>query len=312
MRARLALQEENPMDLRPLTPHFGAEMIGVGLADVAESDARGDDAYAFVRTAFETHSLLLFRNQTISDELQAAYSRRFGTLEIAKVASLGEGTPFSILTNVDRVTGKLVAPDHKESLRAKANQLWHTDSSFKSQPALASVLSARIIPPTGGETEFASQRCAWERLPESMRARLFDACVWHDYAHSRGQIAPHLASERERDAMPPVCWRMRWRNPVNGRDSFYLASHAYAIDGMPDAEGKALLTELIAHITDPAFTYTHQWQAGDVIMWDNRATMHRGRPWPAGDHARLMKRTTISAADSDGVAATRPPATTAA
>jgi alpha-ketoglutarate-dependent 2,4-dichlorophenoxyacetate dioxygenase len=290
------------MDLRPLSPDFGAEVLGVGLSDVAERD----DAYAFVRAAFEEHSILLFRNQQVTDELQAAYSRRFGELEIAKVASLGEGTPFSILTNVDRATGALVAPDHKEALRAKANQLWHTDSSFKTHPALASVLSARTIPPVGGETEFASQRRAWERLPESMRARIADLCVWHDYAHSRGQIAPHLASERERNAMPPVCWRIRWRNPVNGRDALYLASHAYAIEGMPEAEGRALLAELIEHITDPAHTYLHRWQAGDVVMWDNRATMHRGRPWPDNLHARLMKRTTISASDADGVAATRP------
>ena len=295
------------MDLRPLSREFGAEVIGVSLADVADPGPHGDEAYAFVRAAFEEHSVLLFRQQQITDELQVDYSRRFGTLEVAKVASLGEGTPFSILTNVDPATGKLVPPDHKESLRAKANQLWHTDSSFKQHPALASVLSARIIPPTGGETQFVSQRAAWARLSDAMKARLFDACVWHDYAHSRGQIAPHLASERERAAMPPACWRIRWRNPVNGRDSFYLASHAYAIEGMAEAESKALLAELKEHITDPAHAYTHEWQAGDVVMWDNRATMHRGRPWPAGDHARLMKRTTISASDADGVAATRPP-----
>jgi alpha-ketoglutarate-dependent 2,4-dichlorophenoxyacetate dioxygenase len=294
------------MDLRPLSPVFGAEVLGVSLADVADTGPRGDQAYAFVRAAFEEYSVLLFRRQEITDEAQAAYSRRFGVLEVAKVASLGEGTPFSILTNVDRDTGKLVAPDHKEALRAKANQLWHTDSSFKQRPALASVLSARIIPPTGGETQFASQRAAWARLPAAEQAMLFDACVWHDYAHSRGQIAPHLASGRERAAMPPACWRIRWRNPVNGCDSFYLASHACAIEGMADAESKALLARLMAHISDPAYTYTHEWQAGDVVMWDNRATMHRGRPWPAGDHARLMKRTTISASDADGLAAVRP------
>jgi len=295
------------MDIRPLTPHFGAEIIGITLADVADPGAGGDAAYAFVRAVFDEHSILLFRDQTVTDELQAAYSRRFGTLEIAKVASIGEGTPFSILTNVDRATGALVSPDHKESLRAKANQLWHTDSSFKPQPALASVLSARIIPPIGGETEFASQRNAWKRLPESNRSRIADMIVSHDYAHSRGQIAPHLASARERDAMPPVRWRIRWRNPVNNLDSLYLASHAGAIEGMPDDEARALLAELTMHITDAAYTYTHTWRVGDVIMWDNRATMHRGRTWPAGDHARLMVRTTISASDADGVPSLRPP-----
>jgi alpha-ketoglutarate-dependent 2,4-dichlorophenoxyacetate dioxygenase len=202
------------MELKALGPGFGAEVRGIGLADVAASD----EAYALVRAAFEAHSVLLFRNQPITDELQVAFSRRFGPLEIAKAASLGEGTPFSILTNVDRATGTLVPPDHKEALRARANQLWHTDSCFKAPPALASVFSARNIPPTGGETEFASLRCTWERLPDAMRARLANAYAWHDYAYSRGKIAPHLASDREKSSLPPVCWRIRWRNPANGRD----------------------------------------------------------------------------------------------
>lgn len=284
------------MELVPLGPGFGAEVRGIGLEDVAESDA----AYAAVRAAFEEHSVLLFRGQRITDELQVAFSRRFGPLETAKVASLGEGTPFSILTNIDRVTGELVPPDHKEALRARANQLWHTDSSFKAPPALASVLSARVIPPTGGETEFASTRRAWERLSEPMRARLANAYVWHDYAHSRGKIAPHLASEREKAALPPVCWRIRWRNPVNGRDALYIASHAFAIEGMDRGEAQALLARLIDHATAPGHTYLHRWQPGDVVMWDNRATLHRGRPWPH-DKPRHMVRTTISATDADGL-----------
>ena len=285
------------MELKELGPGFGAEVRGIGLAEVAASAA----AYSAVRAAFDTHSVLLFRNQTITDELQVAFSRRFGPLETAKAASLGEGTPFSILTNVDRATGALVPPDHKEALRARANQLWHTDSCFKAPPALASVLSARLIPPTGGETEFASLRCAWERLPEATRARLADAYAWHDYAHSRGKIAPHLASEREKNALPPVCWRIRWRNPANGRDALYIASHTYAIDGMPKEEAQALIAELIDFTTAPGCTFLHRWQPGDVIMWDNRAVLHRGRPWP-GDQPRHMVRTTISATDADGLA----------
>jgi alpha-ketoglutarate-dependent 2,4-dichlorophenoxyacetate dioxygenase len=289
--------EERIVELKLLGPGFCAEVRGVGLADVAERDA----AYAAVRAAFEEYSVLLFRGQVITDELQVAFSRRFGPLEVAKVASLGEGTPFSILTNIDRATGKLVPPDHKEALRARANQLWHTDSSFRETPALASVLSARIIPPTGGETEFASMRGAWERLPEALRTRLAHAVAAHDYAHSRGKIAPHLASERERNALPAVKWPMRWRNPANGRDALYIASHTCGIDGMPKEEALALLDELIAMATAPRCTYLHVWAPGDVIMWDNRATLHRGRPWP-DDQPRHMVRTTISATDADGLA----------
>ena len=290
------------MEFIPLGPGFAAEVRGAGLADVAASD----DVYAAVRAAFEEHSVLVFRGQPITDELQVAYSERFGPLEVAKAASLGEGTPFSILTNIDPATGTLVPPDHKEALRSRANRLWHTDSSFKAPPALASVLSARIIPPLGGETEFTSMRNAWTRLPDAMRTKLANSCAWHDYAHSRGKIAPQLASERERATMPPVCWRMRWVNPVNGRASLYVASHTCGIEGMEKDAALALVDQLIADATRPEFTYLHRWQAGDVVMWDNRATLHRGRPWPDNLHPRHMVRTTISARDADGVADLRP------
>ena len=294
------------MELKLLGPGFAAEVRGMALTDVAASEA----AYAAVRAAFEEHSVLLFRDQLIGtgtdfNERQAAYSRCFGTLEIAKAASLGEGTPYSILTNLDRATGALVPDNHKEALRAKANQLWHTDSSFKIPPALASVLSARTIPATGGETEFTSMRRAWARLPEASRARFSESYAWHDYAHSRGKIAPQLASERERATMPPVSWRMRWRNPVNGHDSLYVASHTCAIDGMATEAAQALIAELIAGATRPEHTYLHRWRAGDVVMWDNRAALHRGHPWPAGE-PRHMVRTTISASDADGLAAMWP------
>lgn len=284
------------MELVPLGPGFAAEVRGTGLTEVAADDG----AYAAVRAAFEEHSVLVFRRQPVTDELQVAFSRRFGPLETAKAASRGEGTPFSILTNVE-ADGSLVPPDHKEALRARANQLWHTDSCFKTPPALASVLSARTIPDRGGETEFVSMRQAWRSLNPDLRARLDNAFAWHDYAHSRGKIAPHLASERERSTMPPVSWRMRWRNPANGRDALYIASHTCAIDGMGRDEALRLIDELTVLATRPGNVYRHVWQAGDVVMWDNRATLHRGRPWP-DDQPRYMIRTTISATDADGLA----------
>jgi alpha-ketoglutarate-dependent 2,4-dichlorophenoxyacetate dioxygenase len=287
------------MELRMMGPGFAAEVRGLGLADVAARD----DAYAAVRAAFEDCSVLLFRGQPITDDLQVAYSKRFGPLEVAKAASRGEGTPFSVLTNVEP-DGSLVPPDHKEALRARANQLWHTDSCFKDPPSLASVLSVRVVPSSGGETEFASKRLGWERLPEATRARLHDAFAWHDYAHSRGKISKRIISERERSTLPPVRWRLRWRNPANGRDSLYLASHTYAIDGMPRDEAQSLIAGLIDHVTAPGQTYLHRWQPGDVIMWDNRCVLHRGRPWP-DDQPRHIVRTTITATDADGLAGMR-------
>lgn len=283
------------MEIKLLGPGFAAEVRGLGMAQVA-ADAQ---AYAAVRAVFEEHSVLVFRNQPITDELQVAFSRRFGPLETAKAASRGEGTPFSILTNIEP-DGSLVPAGHKEELRARANQLWHTDSCFKIPPALASILSARTVALTGGETEFVSMRKAWTALPPGLSRKLDQTWAWHDYAHSRGKIAPHLASERERNTMPPVSWRMRWRNPVNGHDALYIASHTCAIEGMDREEALRLLDELTALATRPECIYQHRWQSGDVVMWDNRATLHRGRPWPLNE-PRYMIRTTISATDADGL-----------
>lgn len=223
---------------------------------------------------------------------------------MTKVGSQGTGTHFVILSTIGE-DGKVVPPDHRLALRNRANQLWHTDSSFKKDPALTSVLSARIIPARGGETEFVSTRLAFERLEPELRQKLETSFAWHDYAHSRGQIAADLASPEERAALPPQCWRMVWKNPVNGRRALYLASHAYAIEGMELTAGKRLLDELMTAATAPRTSYVHNWRSGDVVMWDNRATMHRGRPWPAHE-ARLMVRTTISATAVDGLDSMRP------
>jgi alpha-ketoglutarate-dependent 2,4-dichlorophenoxyacetate dioxygenase len=287
------------MEIIPLGPGFAAELLGVTLAEVAADDA----AYAAVRAAFEDHSVLVFRGQDVTDEGQLAFSRRFGPPEVTKVGSLGTGTHFVILTTIDE-NGKVVPGDHRLALRNKANQLWHTDSSFKSLPALTSVLSARVMPAHGGETEFVSTRAAFDRLDPALRKKLENSFAWHHYAYSRGLIAPDLAIPEER-ALPPQCWRMVWKNPVNGRSALYLASHAYAIEGMDPAAGKALLDELTAAATAPGTSYEHGWRSGDVVMWDNRATMHRGRPWPAHE-ARHMVRTTISATKADGLETMRP------
>jgi alpha-ketoglutarate-dependent 2,4-dichlorophenoxyacetate dioxygenase len=289
------------MDVVPCGPGFGAELRGVSLAEVASDDA----AYAAVRAAFEEHSVLVLRDQQVDDELQLAFSRCFGPPEVTKVGTQGTGTHFVVLTTIGP-DGKVVPPDHRMALRSKANQLWHTDSSFKRVPALTSILSARIIPEHGGETEFVSTRLAFERLDPDQQRQLEASFAWHDYAHSRGQIAPDLASSEERAALPAQCWRMVWRNPVNGRGALYIASHAYAVDGMADAAGRMLIEELMEAATAPGTSYLHQWRKGDVVMWDNRATMHRGRPWPAPE-PRLMVRTTISATEADGLGTMRPP-----
>src|SRR6202166_409084 len=294
------------MEVVPLGPGFAAELRGVMLADIAADDA----SYAAARAAFEEHSVLVFRGQDVTDESQLAFSRRFGPPEVTKDGSQGTGTHFVILTTIGE-DGKVVPADHRLSLRNKANQLWHTDSSFKSVPALTSVLSARIIPARGGETEYVSTRLAFERLDPAPREKLENSFAWHDYAHSRSQITKDLASPEERAALPPQCWRMVWKNPANRRGAIYLASHAYAVEGMEPAAARQLIHEMIAFATAPGTSYAHQWRKGDVVMWDNRAAMHRARPWPSHE-ARLMVRTTISASEADGLATMRPPSSQAA
>lgn len=290
------------MELVPLGPGFGVEVRGIDLIDVA-TDA---EAYKVVRAAFEEHSLLVFRDQKIADDVQVAFSRAFGPLELTKVSSLGQNTFYSRLTNT--MNGKIVPPDHRQVLVAKANALWHTDSSFKKTPALASVLTARVLPGEGGETEYTSTRLAWERLPKAMQERLKDAYATHSYANSRDQIHPDLATEIERKALPPVKWRLNWRNPSNDRRALYVASHAYAIEGMDDRDARQLLAELLDEATRRDFVYSHKWRQGDAVMWDNRAMLHRGRPWDY-QQERTMVRTTISATDADGLGEVRPPAT---
>jgi alpha-ketoglutarate-dependent 2,4-dichlorophenoxyacetate dioxygenase len=283
-----------------LGPGFAAELRGVDLSDVASGDA----AYGAVRDAFEEHSVIVFRNQEVSDDVQVGFSRAFGPIERTKVGLQAAGSFYVLATNIGP-DGTTVSPTHRQTLINRANLLWHTDSSFKTTPALASVLSARIIPEEGGETEFVSTRLAWARLPAKQQAELRNLVVVHSYANSRDQIDPQLMTAEERAVLPPVRWRMTWHNPANGRDALYVASHAAAVEGMDKSEGKVLLARLIETATQEHCTYLHRWRAGDVVMWDNRATMHRGRPWP-GTQPRLMVRTTISARDADGLDSVRP------
>lgn len=283
------------MQTIPLHPDFGAEIRGVDLIDVVSRD----DAYRAVRDAFERFSLLVWRGQQVTDDLQAAVSRAFGPLEITKVGSLGEGTVYGRITNIGP-DGEPVPPDHRQALVGRANALWHTDSSFKQIPAFASMLSARILPTEGGATEFVSTRAAWARLDASEQAALQDRVVEHSYLYSRDKIDPDLVTPAERAALPPVRRRLTWRNPANGRRALYIASHAGAIEGMQKAEGASLLQRLVDEATAPANVYAHRWQPGDVALWDNRATMHRGRPFPAGER-RAMVRTTISATVAEGL-----------
>ena len=288
------------MKIIPLHKDFGAEIRGVSLLDVVCLS----QIHRKVRAAFEEYSVLVFRDQDISDDTQATFARGFGSLERTKVGSGGSGTIYSRMNNIGP-NGNVVAPTDRAMLIARANQMWHTDSSFKALPAVASVLSARIIPNDGGGTEFVSMRAAWAALQEQRKSAVRDLEVIHSYATSRDKVDPRMMGADERAALPPVQWRITWRNPVNGKHALYLASHAAGIAGMTDVEAQQLIDELMDHSTQPERRYVHVWHPGDVVMWDNRATMHRGQPWK-GDQPRSIVRVTITAEESDGIASVRP------
>ena len=172
------------------------------------------------------------------------------------------------------------------------NQLWHTDSSFKPTPAMASLLSGREVPPVGGETEFADLRAAYDALPDDTKAAIGGLVAEHSIAHSRAQIGFTDLQFGERELLPPVPQRVVRTHPGSGRRTLYLAAHASHILDMPVPEGRLLLRDLTEHATQPQFVYRHVWRVGDLVIWDNRATMHRGRPFDDAKERRELRRVT--------------------
>ena len=284
------------MQLTPLHPEFGVEVHGVDLRRVT-----ADSGYGDIRAAFEAHSLLLFRGQLLSDDEHLAFARLFGPLEDREVRPEPQICPVSNVAE----DGTTAPEDASRTLNNKANQLWHTDSTFLPVPALANVLQARVVPSRGGETEFASTRAGWRRLDPDLKARARDAVLWHRYAHSRARIDPAFAREDKFSKWQDQAWRAVWPNPVTGEEALYIASHAFAVEGMPEAEGAALIDALITAVTGDDAVYSHSWRPGDVILWDERATLHRGRPWPYGEPRTLVS-ICVTARNCDGLASVRP------
>jgi len=272
-----------------LTPHFAAQIDGADITRLLD-----DATWAEIRAAFEEHSILVFRGRTLDDETQIAFSHRFGSLEVTRSMNPAAGTPFARQSNLDIKTGEFIPADDRRMIYQLANMLWHSDSSFKPVPALCSLLSARIIPPEGGATEFASTRGAYPALPEDMKRRVAGAIAVHDFSWSRDQIRPGFFTAEERATYPPVRHPLVRTNPVNGRPALFLGAHASHIEGMPIEEGRALLKALLDHVTQPQFRYRHEWKEGDLVVWDNRCVLHRATPYDSTRYKRLLQRTTVS------------------
>ena len=281
------------LGITPLLPRFGAHVQGVNLAEPMD-----DATFGRIFDAFQERSVLIFNDQRLTDEQQMRFSERFGPLETT-LSSIGQERrlhPNLVdLSNVD--------PDHDEKLMdwsdrrmvyQSGNQLWHTDSSFKPVPAMASLLSGREVPPEGGETEFVSMREAYATVPEETRQRLEGRVVVHSILYSRSTIAKGLFDPEHERGLPPVRQALVRANPVNGRKSFYTGSHAWYIEGLPYDESRRLLDDLLVHATRPEGILQHRWKQWDLVMWDNRCVLHRGRPWDAARYPRVMRRTTIA------------------
>jgi alpha-ketoglutarate-dependent 2,4-dichlorophenoxyacetate dioxygenase len=277
------------MSIRPLTPMFGAEITGVDLTRI------DDGVFAAIEHAFETYSVLVFAGQNLDDDAQIAFSRRFGELEKTQghIANNFSVKHVSIISNLDP-DGKLMAADDPRVLYRLGQRNWHSDSSFKRVPAKASLLHARMLPPNGGETQFASMRAAYDALSDARKREIEDKIAIHHYAYSRRNDGYKLTNEEEDRRFPPVPQALVRVNAVNGRKALYVGSHASHIRGMPEEEGRALLKELLDFATQERFTYMHRWRVGDLVMYDNRAALHRARPYKITEHPRILHRTTVA------------------
>jgi alpha-ketoglutarate-dependent 2,4-dichlorophenoxyacetate dioxygenase len=278
------------IEVTPLHPTLGAEVRGVDLTRPV-----APVKFAEIEAAFNRYAVLVFPEQPVTDEQQLAFSRLFGPLEVNPNYA---GTKMRLrpdvadISNLD-VEGKVLAWNDPRNLFNLGNQLWHTDSSFKRIPAKCSLLSARELPSSGGETELADLRAAWDALPEAKKRELDGLVVEHSIFRSRSQIGFADFNDEIYRQLPPVPQALVRHHCYSGRISLYLASHASHIIGWPVAQGRALIEELIAFATQPQFVYQHSWTVGDLVMWDNRCTMHRGRPYD-DTQRRVLHRTTVS------------------
>jgi len=281
-----------PLALQPLHPLFVAEATGVDLRrplppGMAEEIHRAMDQYA----------VLVFPGQALDDDQQMEFGRQLGTLEPTRGVVDAhkhrlKHQEMNDISNLD-TDGTLLAADDRRRMFALGNRLWHSDSSFKATPAMYSMLHARVIPPEGGETEFADMRAAWDALPEKTKAKVRDLTTWHSLIYSRAQLGFDEYTPEEKKAFAPVPQRLVRRHPGSGRVSLYLSSHIGRVEGMPVPEGMALIRDLTEHATQREFVYSHTWRQHDLVVWDNRCTLHRARPFEDKTYPRDMRRVTL-------------------
>ena len=281
------------LTIYPVTDTFVAEIGDIDLSAPVSSETVTE-----IHSAFDRYAVLVFPDQRLTIDQHLDFARNFGPLETtihatrkdAKLRVRAEIADVSNLGPGDKIWGET----ERKRIFEMANRMWHTDSSFRRLPARASLLYSRAIPPVGGQTEYADMRAAYDALPEETKRRLHGMVAEHAIMYSRRKLGFTDFSEEENEALPPVPQAMVRRHAGSGRMGLYLASHAGRILRMPDAEAEALLKQLIDHATQRQFVYTHRWRVHDLVMWDNRCTMHRGRPFDDLRWPRDMQRATTS------------------
>ena len=284
------------IEIRPVYPQFAAEVVGTDLAQPL--DAVAVDA---IWRAIDHYAVLVFRDQRLDDTQLRDFAARFGPLEIGRAAAGGgkrrlKHPEIGDISNLDE-EGRLRRRDDQRRLDSLGNRLWHTDASYMPVPVVLGMLHAVAVPPAsplgGGETEFADMRGAWDALPEAMQREIDGLVALHDIFWSRGQIGFTEFAPGDREKYPPSRQRLVRRHPGSGRKTLYLSAHASHIVGWPVAEGRLLLLDLNTHATRPDFVYSHKWRVGDLVIWDNRCTMHRGRPHDDTMPRDLRRATTL-------------------
>jgi alpha-ketoglutarate-dependent 2,4-dichlorophenoxyacetate dioxygenase len=281
------------LSIRQIHPVFVGEVSGI---DIARPLTPAE--VAAIEDGMNRHAVLVFHDQEITDEQQMAFTRNFGVLEDARGGNITKPEDRRLqvgmndVSNLDR-NGRPMERDSRQRLFNLGNMLWHSDSSFRPVPAKYSLLSARVVNPVGGNTEYADMRAAYDALDDATKAHIEDLVCEHSLMYSRGSLGMQDFTEEERAMFRPVRQRLVRTHPVTGRKSLYLSSHAGAIVGMPMPEARILLRDLTQHATEPQFVYVHRWRRWDFVMWDNRRTMHRVRRY-ADDQPRDMRRTTLA------------------
>jgi len=283
----------------PTTPGFFAEISDIDLARPLQPADR--DA---IEDAINRYAVVLFRGQKLSDAQQIDFSAQFGPIHSSAQRARHTGvkhrlerTELADISNLDG-DGKVLEANAKRRLDWLANRLWHTDASFRAIPGALSLLYAHVIPDEGGDTEFADLRAAYDALTDPMKKRLEGLVAIHSIWHSRGQLDVTRYTPEELANLPPVPQRVVRTHPGSHRKTLYLAAHASHIEGMAVPDGRLMLMDLMEHATRPQFVHAHKWREGDLVIWDNRCTMHRARPFDTTKVRDLRRVTTRDVAST--------------